>query len=240
MWWCKGYTEALFRGLFVQSCASLYLIICSTIIVWLALLHGPKYASCLPYLLQIAFGEELVQAALLAPAQQLRQLSAAAAGEAPKEKLKGLLLQIEGVLGGARTCLPDLPGCEQPGKALGLVGRSGVGLGGGAAVRAAAAEALLAAAGCVGATDSDTLRQLVLAMDGVLAGGCGRGVGVPAEGQTLCSLPLLPKQQQPACLPAQQTHLPLNCSVLHCPPLFLAVGTSEYADSTSNLAAWNR
>jgi hypothetical protein len=35
-----------------------------------------------------------------------------------------------------------------------------------------AAEALLVAAGCIGATsDSDSLRQLVLAMDGVLAGG---------------------------------------------------------------------
>ncbi|KAL4431419.1 hypothetical protein ABPG75_006675 [Micractinium tetrahymenae] len=138
---------------------------------------------------EVSFGEAQVHAMLLAPAQRLKELSSA--GEVPKEQLKGLLLQIEGiegVLGGARTCLPDLPGCDAARWAhpLGLVGRSGAAVGGGGAVRAAAAEALLAAADCVGATDSETLKQLVLAMDGVLA-----------------------------------------------------VGTSEYSDSTSNLAAWN-
>lgn len=56
---------------------------------------------------------------------------------------------------------------------VGLVGRGGAPLGD-AGLRAAAAEALLAAADCVGVSDSDTLRQLVAAMDGVLAGGCWR------------------------------------------------------------------
>jgi len=42
---------------------------------------------------QVAFGQELVQAMLVEPAQQLRQLSAQG-GELPREQLKALLLQV--------------------------------------------------------------------------------------------------------------------------------------------------
>ncbi|KAI3424360.1 hypothetical protein D9Q98_009913 [Chlorella vulgaris] len=174
-------------GLSIECCVDKFGTGCSQPLTW----HEPSAE-------EVAFGEALVRTALLEPAQRLRQLSSAG-GEVPKETLKALLLQMEGVLGGARTCLPDLPlpaaaasaaAGGQRRQPLALLGRSGVQLSGGGeggGPRAVAAEALLVAAGCIGATsDSDSLRQLVLAMDGVLA-----------------------------------------------------VGTSEYADSTSNLAAWN-
>lgn len=100
-----------------------------------------------------------------------------------------------------------------------------------AATRAAAAEALLIAADSMaGASDSDTLRQLVVAMDGVLAGGCldwnevvvlllGRAWPVHTLRQLVVARGGLLADKKNAKVAADRLcHLPMNHS-LHPAPL---------------------
>ena len=57
--------------------------------------------SCAPYV-----------HSLPCPAAAAAPSPGAAGGAGGKEWVRGLLLQMEGVLSGARSCLPDFPGCE--------------------------------------------------------------------------------------------------------------------------------
>lgn len=107
-----------------------------------------------------------------------------------------------------------------------------------AATRAAAAAALLIVADSMaGASDSETLRQLVVAMDGVLAGGCLDKISPRSSFSLQWAPPSVcgPAGRQSVGHWAHLINHAFDVSSL-CP----AVGTAEYADSTSNLSAWNR
>jgi hypothetical protein len=123
-----------------------------------ALAPGPRWHE--PSAGEVAFAEELLAAHLGAPAAALL---AAVPGGLPREAARAALLRMEGALGGARSCLPDLEGFaeEEAGAAGGeslpacLVGRLGARVGT-AALRAAALAAALAAGAAAGPADGET------------------------------------------------------------------------------------
>jgi hypothetical protein len=121
---------------------------------------------------EVALANDLLAAFLEAPAREL--LARCAPGAAPpgREALRSLLLQMEGSLGGVRTCLPDLPGCAKeatPGFA-GIAGRLGAAVGS-AALRELAARALLAAAAAAAPSDAETLTLCLRVIDAATAAG---------------------------------------------------------------------
>jgi hypothetical protein len=119
---------------------------------------GPRWHE--PSAEEVAFAEELLAAHLGAPAAALL---AAGPGGLPREAARAALLRMEGALGGARSCLPDLEGFaeEEAGAAGGeslpacLVGRLGARVGS-PALRAAALAAALAAGAAAGPADAET------------------------------------------------------------------------------------
>ena len=136
--------------------------------------HQPKWHE--PNSAEIQFAEELNQAFLVDAANQLHQMSQGSEqGEKyPKERIQGLLLQLDGALHGLRSALAEFspPSDTQQGsgQSLALIG-SACPVISGSETRDAVAKSLIAAAGYIGANDYESLTILLRVMGSLLSRG---------------------------------------------------------------------
>lgn len=130
---------------------------------------------------EIDLANEFLQEFLEAPSDKLLQLCSGGAGAPSKDVVRSLMLQLEGALGGVRSCLPDFPECSAAAipDSVAVVGRLGAVVGS-PQLREKAAAALVAASHAIAPSDAETLGLCIRVMD--LAVAVGSAEHAMAEG----------------------------------------------------------
>eukprot|EP00889_Picochlorum_renovo_P005245 jgi/Picre1/32275/NNA_007621.t1 len=138
--------------------------------------HGWKDSPALPVWhepcqSEVSLAEQILATFLQKPKDRLREL-ASQSEPINKQEVRYLLNSIEGVIEGARSCLPDFEEFRNPerGDEAAIVGKSGVTIGHGG-IRSQVTEALVSLAKLVDMSDVETLTILLRLLDSVLSVG---------------------------------------------------------------------